>query len=73
MFYSSLAPNKKSLIEDMHVTKIISFWQLEDRYCYVLEMESTTVLDGLIIEVDGNPGQLYPIRIIDPDTETNFE
>ena len=34
--YSYGKIDKKSLIEDMHVTKIISFWQLEDRCCYVI-------------------------------------
>lgn len=64
--------DKKSLIEDIHVTNIISFKQGEDYY-YSLEMEARNILPGLIIQIDGNLEKLYEIEIIDPETGTNFE
>ena len=64
--------DKKSLIEDIQVTNIISFKQGADYY-YNLEMEARNILPGLIIEVDGSLEKLYEIEIIDPETGTNFE
>lgn len=63
--------DKKSLIEDIKVTKISSFKQ-EDYY-YDLEMEAGNILPGLIVQIDGSLDKFYEIEIIDPETGTNFE
>ncbi len=63
--------DKKSLIEDIQVTKISSFKQ-EDYY-YDLEMEAENILPGMIIQIDGSLEKFYEIEIIDPETGTNFE